>query len=87
MLELPDYEPGWIGALTRAQAEGAYPNGSRVVKRDSEPGDAHRTGDKATVLGSLRFGDKVLYWVEWDDAPMVAIAVVAEKIGLADDGD
>lgn len=56
-------------AFTRAQAPGAWPNGSRVEKAASEPGDAHAIGSPATVLGSiaipnddrLRFG----YFVAW----------------------
>ena len=54
--ELPDgfvHEPGWNGAFTRAQAPGAIPNGSRVMKSADEPNDGHTIGDMGVVLGSV----------------------------------
>lgn len=76
-------EEGWIGVFTRAQAEGAIPNGTRVVKVLVEKGDTHPLGAKATVLGSAvvpempgRFG----YFVEWDTHPRIAVFVAWMKI-------
>lgn len=75
-------EPGWIGAFTRAQADDAAPNGTRVVKANSKPGDAHQDGAPATVLGS--FADPasgvIAYFVEWDDAPHVACGLSEHRM-------
>lgn len=46
-------EEGWRGRFTRAQAPGAIPNGTRVVKAHDEDNDSHKMGDEATVLGSI----------------------------------
>lgn len=52
MMELVD-EPGWTGTFTRYQAKGAIPNGTRIVKAVSEPGDGTPDGTLGTVLGSI----------------------------------
>lgn len=85
------YERGWLGGLTRNQAPGAYPNGSRIMKVGAEDGDSTPLGTGGTVLGSLdgstlgfvnphgeviRFG----YFVEWDDRPRTAVFVCDWKI-------
>lgn len=78
-------EPGWIGAFTRSEVLGAYRNGSRVVKVKAESGDAHPVGTMATVLGSVMHPSAGLaYFVEWDDTPRVATAVVSFKIKLVE---
>lgn len=92
-------ETGWVGVFTRHQAEGAIPNGTAIVKADSEPGDAHPTGAKGTVLGSiptipeveadarargLRPPDAFFYSVEWSARPRVAINIMDWKIRRAD---
>lgn len=48
-------EVGWYGVFTRRQADGAIPNGTRIVKAASEKGDSQRVGALGTVLGSLAF--------------------------------
>jgi hypothetical protein len=48
-------EVGWQGAFTRRQADGAIPNGARIVKAHAEEGDGHPVGSLGTVLGSLGF--------------------------------
>lgn len=61
-----------------SQAEGAIPNGTRVMKCGSESGDGHPDGSLAVVIGSagpaphpktreMIYG----YWVVWDDHPNV----------------
>ena len=72
-------EPGWSGLFTREQAEGAYPNGTRIEKIGSEPSDAHRDGAQATVLGSIRGGDLLAYFVEWDDLPREAVVLAPHR--------
>ncbi len=69
--------------FTRYQAEGAIPNGARVRKSSSDPGDAHAVGSLATVLGSLgplegEFG----YFVLWDDlaAPVFVVGRKLERV-------
>jgi hypothetical protein len=88
-----DTEPGWFGQLTRNQAEGALPNGSRIVKCRSEPNDAHPNGCTGTVLGSI--GPRAVqgfehvkygYCVEWDSQPRIAQFVLDYKISPAAKG-
>jgi hypothetical protein len=76
-------EPGWIGAFTREDSLGAWRAGARIEKVKSEEGDAHPVGDKGTVLGSITHDGQLLYFVEWDDTPRTAVAVIAWKIGPA----
>lgn len=92
-------ETGWVGVFTRNQAEGALPNGTPIVKRNSEPGDAARDGDKGVVLGSMnsipeveaearakgvRPPDAFFYSVEWRTRPRHALNVMDWKIARAD---
>jgi hypothetical protein len=75
--------PGWKGAFTRAQAEGALPNGTRVRKTGAEPADAHPNGAEAVILGSIAHPaveDFALYFVEWDSHPRHAVAVANHRI-------
>lgn len=82
-------EPGWSGLFTRARANGAWENGTRIVKDGSETDDAHKDGAKGTVLGSLShpdvMGGRAFYFVEWDSHPRAAVGVMALKLKRADD--
>ncbi|HEY4355982.1 MAG TPA: hypothetical protein VGN16_09565 [Acidobacteriaceae bacterium] len=72
---------GWLGSFTTMQALGAWRNGTRIVKIESENGDANRVGMLGKVLGSIHEKEKGLaYFVEWDSTPKVAVLVVAWKI-------
>lgn len=74
-------EPGWSGHFTRNQELGAIRNGVRVVKQNSEPGDAHANGTLGTILGSV--GNQeigIAYFVEWDPSPKVAVGTMAKKV-------
>jgi hypothetical protein len=84
--------PGYIGAFSRDEAEGAIPNGAVVRKRNSEKGDTRPNGDRGRVLGSIdmqalgmmdaeRAGHRFMYFVEWDATPGCAVAVVDVKVG------
>lgn len=77
-------EPGWVGQFTRAQEPGAIPNGSPVVKGESDEGDAHEAGAPGVVLGSFCHPEildgALCYFVEWADRPRVACAVMGWKI-------
>lgn len=79
------HEPGWSGAFTRAQAPGAIPNRRRIVKIAADEGDANPVGTMGTVLGSISrpevLNGVLLYFVEWDTMPRVAVGVAAFKIG------
>jgi hypothetical protein len=80
------YEPGYQGAFTRDQAEGAITNGSMVVKVKRETGDSHRIGDRATILGSIREPYKpgrIMYFIEWESEPHVAVACIGWKLEQA----
>jgi len=73
--------PGYGGMFTRRQATGAITNGTRIVKVKTEDGDTHPVGSEGAVLGSI--GSRslgIMYFVEWDAAPSVAVAVIAWKI-------
>lgn len=68
-------------------AEGEVPNGARVVKVNSEPGDGHQDGAMGTVVGALeakvRRGAKQIewiYWVKFDDLPEVPAAIADYRI-------
>lgn len=80
----PRHEDGWLGAFTREQVPGAWPNGTRVVKVIAEEGDGHQLGEMATVLGSLSHPDiydgKPCYFLEWDGHPRVAVACLGWKL-------
>jgi len=89
--------PGYAGTFTRHQAEGAWANGTRVAKQNSEPGDANRNGNLGTILGSFKrpaeetgrpdhdFTDVTYcYFVEWDSMPRVAVGTIDIKLRKAD---
>jgi hypothetical protein len=77
-------------AFSTEQAPGAWPNGSRVIKVTLEPGDRHKIGDLATVVGSLSthgaFGSRFAYFVIWDDMPGAPVFTIDKKLGLASRG-
>lgn len=83
-------EPGWTGSFSRAEAEGALRNGTRVRKLIMEEGDTHPVCAPGTVLGSLavpaelsrgqRHQVRFFYYVEWDMSPKEACAVMDYKI-------
>lgn len=86
MSETIKAHPGWHGSFTRNQAPGAYPNGTRIVKVETEHGDTNPVGAMGTVLGSLqhpRYPEMGIgYFIEWDRTPRCAVLVVAWKIRL-----
>lgn len=76
-------EPGWVGMFTRNQAEGAWENGTRVIKQNSESDDGHPNGSMGTILGSIGIKNSYLgylYFVEWDQRPRVAVGVMEAKL-------
>lgn len=77
-------EDGWIGAFTRSAAPGAIPSGVRVVKVRSEPGDFNKLGARGMILGSITAQGLLCYFIEWDDAPRRAVAVIGWKLARED---
>jgi hypothetical protein len=77
-------EEGWSGAFTRNQVEGALRNGTRIVKRNSEPDDATPDGTPGIILGSLTYDGIICYFIEWAHLPRVAIGCVSNKVREAD---
>jgi hypothetical protein len=77
----------YVGVHTHQQADGALPNGSRVVKIKTDPGDGHPLGSLATVVGSIgvpigkEFADPYFYFVVWDARPRIAVGVASGKLG------
>jgi len=72
-------------AFTSNQAPGAIPNGAAVEKVNSEPGDGHHDGARATVVGSLpidddRLPDRYFYFVEWEDLPGHPVGIGGHRI-------
>ncbi len=73
-------------AFTSKQAPGAIPNGAVVEKVNSEPGDDHTNGARATVVGSWgpidddRLPDRYFYFVEWEDRPGIPVGVSGNRI-------
>lgn len=85
------HHDGYAGVFTKHQAEGAIPNGTKIVKTNSVAGDATPDGMGGVVLGSMDSGDHgLLYFVEWDDRPRMAVGTIALKIkrqnGAASEG-
>ena len=74
--------------FTRDQAQGAMPNGTRIVKVKEEAGDKHKLGDEGVVIGSVSHPEVMdgapAYFVEWDDMPGVPVGVVGYKIAKAE---
>lgn len=70
------------------EAIGAIPNGKRIRKHQSEPGDSTPNGTEGTVISSItvpddmreEFGGKFFYWVEWDDKPGMPVGVLDKKV-------
>jgi hypothetical protein len=71
---------------TTDQAEGAIPNGERVIKVNSEPGDSNPNGTGGVVIGSIavpkkaqdtlqRYDVKHGYFIEWDTFPAPVFVV------------
>jgi hypothetical protein len=89
-----ELHPGYKGRHTQGQAPGAIPNGTRVVKQNTQPGDSQPDGALGIVLGSFKaptglklaarserlMGVTYFYFVEWDALPGVAVGVVSTKI-------
>jgi hypothetical protein len=84
-----DVHPGYTGRHTRGQAPGAIPNGTRIVKQNSEQGDSQLDGALGCVLGSIKTpagtkgkypGVAYFYFVEWDALPRAAVGIISTKI-------
>jgi len=82
-------EVGPVAVLSfNGQQEGALPNGARVSKTNSEPGDGHQDGARGTILGSVADPDnadpeiakQIGYFVEWDDRPGLPVAIASHRI-------
>jgi len=76
-------QPGDVPVLIEGQAEGAIPNGRRIVKVRGDPGDANSVGTYGRVLASHRAGDKLGYFIEWDTFPGMPVFVADWKIDRA----
>lgn len=74
--------PGYVGVHTREQSPLAeIPNGATITKTVCKKGDSHEVGDCGVVLGSIGHEEVgVMYFVEWDDKPRVAVGVMGAKI-------
>ena len=81
-------EDGWTGLFTRQDVLGAWKAGTRVAKVNGEPGDATANGTPGVVLGSIAHpdvhGGEVFYFIEWADAPKVAVGCMARKLRVVD---
>lgn len=79
------HERGWHGAFTRDQVVGAIANGTVVIKRNSEPGDAHPDGTRGVILGSIKDPRKtaLLYFIEWEPRPKTAVGTMDFKVRIA----
>ena len=79
-----------LGVYTENEAQGAITNGTRVVKVNSEPGDAHQNGALGTVLGSIGPhevpgfpGIRYAYFIHWDGLD-IAVGTIDLKVKVAD---
>ena len=72
--------------FTSKEAPGALRNGTIVEKVNSESGDSHQDGARATAMGSVgpvdipgvptRYG----YFVVWDDMPGLPVWIAGHRI-------
>ena len=69
-------------AFEEGPAPGAWPNGTRVRKTQSDPGDTHRDGAPGTVRGSIGPAEMIGYFVEWDDLPGIPVFIGAPRLEL-----
>lgn len=83
LLGIQDH-PGHLTPFCKNQAEGAWANGSLVVKNGSDPsGDVTPDGTKGKILGSLKAAEgQYAYFVEWDNKPKMPVFCVQEKMRL-----
>ena len=80
---------------TRNQAEGALPNGTRIEKVNSEPGDGHQDGAAGKVIGSLQavpspgFPERYVYFVAFDENPAagVPVGIVEGRVKVWEEGN
>jgi len=78
-----------------AGPRGGIPNGTVVMKVNSETGDGHVDGDTAEVVGSLgpvEFSEEEVrkhgappginfgYWVLWEDGPQVPVFIAGHRL-------
>lgn len=74
-------------AMLSGQAAGAIPNGCKVVKQNSEEGDAHPDGTRGVVLSSIGAPPEMLaegfdpffYFVDWGDSG-IPIGTMGRKV-------
>jgi len=76
--------PGYFTSFCNKQAQGAWENGSCVIKDGSDSGeDITPDGTKGIILGSLKSPEgKYAYFVEWEDKPKMPVFCVEEKLKL-----
>jgi hypothetical protein len=75
--------PAWasVACITDEEADGAWPNGTRIKKTCFENGDTHQVGDTGTVRGSVLLDDgRYAYSIHWDDQPSIPVHCLAYKI-------
>ncbi len=69
-----------------AEAEGAMPNGTFVVKQNSEPGDGHPDGEVGKIVGSMGpldepvLGCRYGYFVIWEGNQEVPVWTMETKL-------
>jgi hypothetical protein len=68
-------DPDLMVAYFNTQAEGAFPNGAIVVKRNSQPDDGTPDGTRGNVIGSIdvthmKKPARFAYCVLWTYAPV-----------------
>jgi hypothetical protein len=84
LFELSQPRKGWVGQFTTVNAPGALVAGTRITKLLEEQGDMTPLGTKGTILGSMHDPEHgVAYFIEWDDKPKCAVAVMGWKVVTA----
>lgn len=79
---LRDYDPETHGEVlyVPGQAEGAVPNGTRVRKVRSEPGDTFEDGVEGVILASHMISGEFGYFVAFDEYPEVPCFIVGHRL-------
>lgn len=96
---LNQLEPQYRALYLIGQADGAIPNGRRIIKQTSDPDDAHAVGCEGIVLSSIATPAELIgnpatlgpqgqqirfgYFIAWDDMPTIPVMTSDYKITTA----
>ena len=78
------HHDGYETMFPDSQADGAWPNGTTVIKVNAEDGDITKNGMPGIVMGSIGAEGLIMYFIEWQNNLRHVIGCVAGKLERAD---